>query len=166
MEPLLLQKLALWSESPPNPARVDKRYVQKEREQNVLVARVDRISPEKLDEFVAEVALDPDHAYFFEHPVDHYPALSLVDAAQQCLTAGAHLLYGIPLETEFVGDEITFKFTQYAELDQQLFMHGLVLDKQYKGERLRSVHLGCRFIQGGKEIGAATLKVRCIWWMR
>ncbi|MCP3962202.1 MAG: hypothetical protein GY719_30535, partial [bacterium] len=56
------------------------------------------------------------HPFFFEHPLDHYPGLMLIEAGRQFGTTVAHLLYGVPFDTAFILNGLRVDFTSFAEL--------------------------------------------------
>jgi 2-oxo-3-(phosphooxy)propyl 3-oxoalkanoate synthase len=165
----LLAKIAEWStpESQAARGRIDAELVHKHRPENVALARLDRYDPDHPDDrCVAEVFVDTEHPYFFEHPVDHVPGLLLIEAVRQTGIASVHQILGVPLDAAMIVDTFTVAFERYAELDQPLFVGLLAEEMGYRGDRLTSAHLTAEFVQGGQIIGRASMRARLIWWAR
>src|ERR1700681_84866 len=115
IEPGVQQHLRRWTnEAGTETPRLDRILVHKHEEENVFVSRLERIAGED-DSFLAQLALSADHGFFFEHPLDHYPGLMLVEAGRQAATALTHLFYGVPLDAVFILRGLTIDFDSFAE---------------------------------------------------
>lgn len=166
LPPALTAKIHAWTASP-SEGRLDAALVHKHRRENVALIRVDRYDPDHPDDrCLAEVLVDTEHPYFFEHPVDHVPGLLLIEAVRQAGIAGVHAILGVPLDAAMVVDGFEVAFTRYAELDQPLFVALRAEDLGYRGERLTSARLEADYVQDGEIIGRATIRARLIWWAR
>jgi hypothetical protein len=164
----LFRKIADWSSEASQRDRgiLAPELVHKSRPENVAVARIDRFDPDRPDHCLAEIFVDSTHPYFFEHEIDHVPALLLIEAVRQAGVAAAHQFLGVPLDAAMIVDELKVGFQHYAELDTPLFVEIVAEDKGYKGERLTSVRMSTEFIQSGQTIGRAWLASRLVWWAR
>lgn len=132
---------------------MDKKLVHKHQQQNVFVSRVERVGGEDADDFIAQLALDQEHPFFFEHPLDHYPGLMMVEAGRQLGTAVAHTYYRVPYDTVFVLNGMQVDFTTFAELAKPVFVNSTVSDKTFKRDALTGMFYEGHFIQNEEEIG-------------
>lgn len=150
-----LAKLREWTaefEQGP-PPQLDRKLAHKHRLENVFVSRFERVSDEHPDHIVGQLYLDSRHPFFFEHPLDHYPGLMLVEAGRQFGTAVAHVLYDVPLEAIFTLNGVTVEFNNFAELDVPVFVNSEVSEKQYKRGALVGMLYSGHFIQNEKPVG-------------
>lgn len=133
--------------------RLDGRYVHKIVEENVLLAWV---RPRAGDEewFDAEMVLDSQHPFFFEHPLDHIPAMMLVEAGRQLGIAISHLFLGVPLGYMFATRSFDIRFNDFAELSVPVLISGRVTDRRYRRGELFQLRLDGYFSQNGKSLGA------------
>lgn len=132
---------------------MDKSIVHKHHQENAFISRLERVDDDHPDDIIGQLALDPTHPFFFEHPLDHYPGLMLVEAGRQFGTAVAHLLYGVPADTGFILNGMTVDFTTFAELDAPVFVNSTVRDKKFKRDLLTGMFYQGHFVQNGEEIG-------------
>ncbi len=150
-----LTKLRRWEaefEQGP-PPRLDRKLVHKHREENVFVSRFERLDDEHPDHIVGQLYLDSGHPFFFEHPLDHYPGLMLVEAGRQFGTAVAHTMYGVPHDAIFTLNGITVEFSNFAELEVPVFVTSEVSEKQFKRGALVGMLYSGHFIQNEKPVG-------------
>jgi A-factor biosynthesis hotdog protein len=133
--------------------RIDGRYVHKVVPLNVLLSRVER-APGGDDRFVAEMVMDVMHPFFFEHPLDHIPAMMLVEAGRQLGIAISHLFLGVPIGHLFATQAFDIRFTEFAELREPIVIHASVSDKRLRRGMLVGLRLDGRFRQGERELGA------------
>ena len=108
-------RLQAWAAEAEVPV-MDRELVHKHQQINVFISRVEQVGAEHPDDFIAQLALDRQHPFFFEHPLDHFPGLMLVEAGRQLGTAVAHLVYGAPRDTVFVLNGMKVDFATFAEL--------------------------------------------------
>ncbi len=72
---------------------------------------------EKKDVFYANMHIDPDHSYFFEHKIDHTPGLMLIETARQFIIACAHVYGKVPTSGIFFSmKDINVRFKEYLWL--------------------------------------------------
>jgi A-factor biosynthesis hotdog domain len=135
------------------PPRLDRKVVHKHRVENVFVSRFERVGGEDSDHIVGQLYLDSAHPFFFEHALDHYPGLMLVEAGRQFGTAVAHAMYGVPLDAIFTLNGVTVEFNNFAELDVPVFVNSEVSEKQYKRGALVGMLYSGHFIQNEKPVG-------------
>ena len=153
--PEVLDRLRAWDvETRAGKAPVmDKSVVHKHHQQNAFISRLERVDDDRPDDVIGQLHLDPEHPFFFEHPLDHYPGLMLVEAGRQFGTAVAHLLYGVPSDTSFILNGLRVDFTHFAELDKPVFVNSTVRDKEYKRDALTHMLYEGHFVQNEEEIG-------------
>jgi hypothetical protein len=135
------------------PPQLDRTLVHKHRLENVFVSRFEAADDEHPDHIRGQLYLDSAHPFFFEHPLDHYPGLMLVEAGRQFGTAVAHQVYGVPLEAIFTLNGVTVEFNNFAELDVPVFVNSQVSEKQYKRGALVGMLYSGHFIQNEKPVG-------------
>jgi hypothetical protein len=148
-----------FKEGPPPPV-LDKELVHKHRQQNVFVSRVELVGPEHPDQFICQFALDPEHPFFFEHPLDHVPGLMIIEAARQTGNAVCHLFYDVPLGMSFVLGDAHFDFVAFAELSRPLFGTGTVAEKKFKRGALIEMKCEGHFVQNFETIGFMSVRWR------
>lgn len=96
--------------------RIDERFVHKVQRRNVVLARVDRV-PDAEHTFEAEITPDWDHPFFFEHPLDHVPAMMMVESGRQLGIAMGHMHYDVPLGSVFITQTFSQAFTDFADTE-------------------------------------------------
>jgi hypothetical protein len=148
--------------------RIDGRYVHKIVERNVLLANVEQRSAEP-EWFDAEMVVDETHPFFFEHPLDHVPAMMLVEAGRQMGIAVSHLFLGVPMECQFATQAFDIRFSDFADLHRPVLISGHVSDRRYRHGELYQLRLDGHFSQGGHELGVMGgewLMLRPALWRR
>jgi hypothetical protein len=107
-------------------------------------------------EGTAEASLDvpPDHPVFYDHPLDHVPAMSLLEAAGQAavLAAGG----GSPDTPGYVGS-VRADFAAFVELDERTLVRARVEPGPDTGDRDLTVSV--RFEQRGEPVCSVTVGV-------
>jgi 2-oxo-3-(phosphooxy)propyl 3-oxoalkanoate synthase len=132
--------------------RIDGKYVHKIIQRNVLIAEL-RKSPDQDDYYDAEMVNDMEHPFFFEHTLDHIPAMMLVETGRQLGIAIAHLFLNVPLGTMFATQSFDIRFTDFAETGTPVMISASVTDKKYRrGELLHLRMDGC-FSQNSRSLG-------------
>jgi len=132
--------------------RIDGRLVHKVTERNVLIARVER-RPGPEEWYDSEMVHDVEHPFFFEHPLDHIPAMMLVEAGRQLGIAISHLYLGVPFGYLFATQSFDIRFTEFAELDVPVTISASVTDKRYRRGTLTGLRLDGFFSQRDTELG-------------
>lgn len=132
--------------------RIDARLVHKIVERNVLLARVERRAGDA-DTYDAEMVMDLEHPFFFEHPLDHVPAMMLVEAGRQLGIAISHLFLGVPMGVQFATRSFDIRFTDFADLDHAVLIEGRVSDRRYRKGELVELRLDGGFVQRGRPLG-------------
>jgi hypothetical protein len=149
-----LDRLQAWSEQGGAAGeRIDQRYVHKLDARNVFIRRVAPLAPDRADEHLAELAIDHQHPYHFEHAQDHVPGMMLIEAGRQLAMAIAHIYYSVSTQAVFVLNEVTIAFSHFAELGAPVYVHSLVRDKSYRREQLVAMSSGGEFVQNGVVLG-------------
>jgi len=133
--------------------RLDGKYVHKIHERNVLIAAV-RQRPGQEEWYDAEMVHDMDHPFFFEHPLDHIPAMMLVEAGRQLGIAISHLFLGVPLGTLFATQSFDIRFTDFAEVKTPVIISISVTDKQYRRGELIHLRMDGYFSQNNRALGS------------
>jgi len=119
---------------------------------NVLLAWV-RESANEDDCYEAEMVMDVAHPFFFEHQLDHIPAMMLVEAGRQMGIAVSHLFLGVPRGTMFATESFDIRFTNFAELSPAVTIRARVTDRRYRKGYLVHLRLDGDFSQGGSRLG-------------
>jgi hypothetical protein len=94
-----------------------------------------------------------DHPFFFEHPLDHIPAMMLVEAGRQVGIAISHLFLGVPLGTMFATQSFDIRFTDFAETRTPVIISIKVMDRQYRRGALIHLRMDGYFSQDGRPLG-------------
>jgi hypothetical protein len=132
--------------------RIDGVYVHKIIEQNILLRRVERRAGDE-EWYDAEMVDDYTHPFFFEHRLDHIPAMMLVEAGRQLGIAISHLFLGVPMHFLFATQSFDIRFTDFAELDTPVMIAARVTDKRYRHGELFQLRLDGYFSQRGHQLG-------------
>ncbi len=130
---------------------IDKRFVHKAREENVLIGDVLRVSMDP-EMFECTMVVDPLHPFFFEHPADHVPGMMLAEAGRQMGLAISHLFFNGPFGTHFISREIRVSFTAFAEVREPVVIRSWVKNKCYRHGALSEAVLQGDFLQHGKVV--------------
>ena len=130
-------------------SRIDKRYVHKVREENVLIGNVRQRSGEP-EEYECDMIVDPDQPFFFEHPLDHVPGMMFTEAGRQVGIALSHLFLNVPFGTQFISREFKIRFEALADLAEPITIRFRFSNKCYRHGALSEAILRGEFIQGGK----------------
>ncbi|MBN2546274.1 MAG: hypothetical protein JXB50_10790, partial [Spirochaetes bacterium] len=73
---------------------------------------------EKDDIFFANMFADQEHSFFFEHSIEHVPAMMIIEASRQFLLAICHIYGKIPVSgITFILNTIQINFLNYIELN-------------------------------------------------
>jgi hypothetical protein len=132
--------------------RIEGKYVHKIEDRNVLLSEISQ-GEDDPERFEAELVHDTDHPFFFEHPLDHVPAMFLVEAGRQFGIAISHVFLGVPIDAMFATRSFDIHFNEFAELHAPVTITAGVTDKQYRGDRLLHLRLDGEFFQNGKPLG-------------
>ena len=133
--------------------RIDGKWVHKHDARNVLLVYV-RQQPGEEYGFETEVVLDLEHPFFFEHPLDHIPAMMLVEAGRQFGIAISHLFLGVPLDRMFATRSFDIRFDDFAELHAPVTVVAKVSERRYHRDELLHLRLDGLFFQNGSKLGA------------
>lgn len=155
LEPKILKRFQSWTEQfySRQIERLDKNWVHKAQEINVLVARIEQFQD---DVILGELIQNVEHPFFYEHSVDHVPGLYLIEAVRQFATAATHLCYQVPRkQTVFVFDQLQVNFHSFAEVNQPLFVVMTVQDKVYIDSLLSHVKISTAVVQDENVITSA-----------
>lgn len=133
--------------------RIEGKYVHKIHKRNVLIADV-WPRPGQEGWYDAEMVHDIDHPFFFEHPLDHIPAMMLVEAGRQLGIAISHLFLGIPFGTMFATRSFDIRFTDFAETRSPVNISAEVTNKIYRGKVLICLRMDGYFSQNGRSLGS------------
>ncbi len=133
--------------------RIDGKYTHRHDPRNVLVQYV-RPVPGEPDTFEARMVHDIEHPFFFEHPLDHIPAMMLVETGRQMGIAIAHLYLGVPLDRMFATRVFDIRFDEFAELHTPVDILGRVTNRRYHRGELLHLRLDGAFSQAGHPLGS------------
>lgn len=132
--------------------RIEGRYVHKVVPRNVLLARVERKAGDG-EQYEAEMVMDVEHPFFFEHRLDHVPAMMLVEAGRQMGIAISHMFLDVPFGYLFATQAFDIHFTEFAELHEPVVITGSVSDKKFRRGMLVGLRLEGHFAQGARQLG-------------
>jgi hypothetical protein len=146
-----LAKFSKWAQEfqPGQIQRIAKHQVHKDKEINVLIARLEKMQE---DVIIGEMVQDINHQFFYEHPKDHVPGMYLIEVARQAATVLSHCYYDVPTYKAYILDELKADFTKFVEHDRPTFWVAQVSDKGYIDGELLQMHVNCSFVQSGKVV--------------
>jgi hypothetical protein len=88
---------------------------------------------QKNDLFFANMFADREHAFFFEHSIEHVPAMMIIEATRQFLIAISHIYGKIQFDgTSFILNKINIKFDNYLELNYPIKMMAKIIHGKKK----------------------------------
>ena len=134
-------------------SRIEGRYVHKAREENILIASVQE-KPGQEGWYDAMMVHAMDHPFFFEHPLDHIPAMMLVETGRQLGIAISHLFLGVPLGTMFATRSFEIRFTEFAETTSPVVISASVTDKRFRKGELIHLRMDGYFSQDTRPLGS------------
>lgn len=137
------------------PGKLDHTLVHKTDPANVFVASITRAdaTPDGCDCFIATLHIDPNHAFFFEHPLDHVPGLMLIEATRQVGTAISHRFYEVSHDLAFVLNSLDVVFEHFAELHAPLSVRFVIVAKTYRREHLSALTCESQWLQFNRPLG-------------
>ena len=107
--------------------------------------------PGKKDVFFANMYIDLNHTFFFEHPNEHVPALMIIEAARQFLISCCHVYFKVPLKgVNFILSGMQSKFYSYLELNFPIKLMAKVNKIKYRKGYLNHLNLDVNFYQNNK----------------
>jgi hypothetical protein len=87
------------------------------------------------DVFYAEMRVDPSHEYYFEHAIEHVPAMMLIEAQRQFGLACCHRYGKIPVKgKQIILKDLSIEFINYAELPFPIAIRGVVESCRWHGK--------------------------------
>jgi hypothetical protein len=140
--------------APDSIPRIDRKYVHKHQQRNVILARVDRIDgSERL--FEAELSPDWTHPNYFDHPCDHVPSMMLLEAGRQMVIALSHKYLDVPFGVAFVVTRLDIRFNDFADIHakEPVLLRGEVGELKYHRDNLTSMRIDGTFHQGERDVG-------------
>jgi hypothetical protein len=135
---------------------LDKQYVHKTDPNQVVVSTI-----YNADEYGYEVEELRPHVLFyayacpnltcpvvFDHPLDHYPMMSLFEIGRQMSLAIMHQFYQVPFEGYMcISNEVGFNYKVFAELDMPLALITADTSELQIGEKIQRRNLHIFYIQ-------------------
>ncbi len=117
----LVQKIHEWHKEQIDTlaTRVDKTFCHKKNKENVLVSRFSSDNFEN-NVHLLELVRDKNHAFFYEHEMDHITGMYLLEGIRQCAEVVFHSLS--TQKVSFILNSITSEFFLFAEHDIPLFV--------------------------------------------
>lgn len=138
---------------------ISKQYVHKKRADQVIIGDISHLEPG-----IANDVMECEHdcrlfygrgypnlncEVCFDHPLDHYPLMMILEMGRQFGIATSHAFYDIPLEGYIsIADALTFQFNVFMELDKPAYMVCIDSDIEEKRGTLRR-HIDILFMQEG-----------------
>ncbi len=120
---------------------------------------------EKEDVFYANMFADREHLFFFEHSIEHVPAMMMIEASRQMLIAICHLYGNISMdEISFIISNMNVSFLSYLELNFPIKMITKVnkVKKRSDGSWKSSIDVDVNFYQNNIKAAIINYKGRII----
>lgn len=150
---------------------IDQHLVHKSAADQVLIADVVELPEQVIQDFfpdrpyerlfLTKVFPNLECKFCFDHPLDHYPLMMLLEIGRQLGTAISHRFYEVPLAGYVgIGDSIALNFKRFIELDRPVFV--LSAESDFRGRKATQHRASAvSFLQGGSECahGNGTLTV-------
>ncbi|MCU0849167.1 MAG: hypothetical protein MUD12_14900 [Spirochaetes bacterium] len=98
-----------------------------------IFERIDKVHKE--DVFIANMHVDPDHEYFFEHKLDHIPGMMMIETARQLFVACAHIYGKVPTSGIFFTlNRMDVSFREYLWLSYPIRLELRMTETNYNDE--------------------------------
>src|SRR3989344_697829 len=135
--------------------KIDRKYVHKTRDGNVLISNPVIVDPEKKI-YRTKLVYDPNHEFFFDHQLSHLPGMLLLEAGRQFGTAISHQFFNVPFESQFILHELNSQFVAGADRSDDVFIDVMITNAKIRKGELRSM-TGIGYVhQKGEIIGKIT----------
>jgi hypothetical protein len=156
---------------------IDRHLVHKNAADQVLIGEVVELPERVIQDFFADrpyqrlfltkVFPNLECKFCFDHPLDHYPLMMLLEVGRQLGTAISHRFYEVPLAGYVgIGDSIAVNFKRFIELDSPVFV--LSAESDFRGRKATQHRASeVSFLQGGNECaygnGSLTVLARSMY---
>ncbi len=132
---------------------IDKRYVHKANEENVLISDIEKHG----EEFCTSVIVNTEHPFFFEHAREHVPGLLLVEAGRQSSMAIVHKYYDVAFDKAFFINDFQMKFASFATTSSPLTIKSKVLNNASKSKNYFQLDFEIEFYQETKLVASLSV---------
>jgi len=132
---------------------IDKRYVHKANEENVLISDIEKHG----EEFHTSVIVNTEHPFFFEHAREHVPGLLLVEAGRQSSMAIVHKYYDVAFDKAFFINDFQMKFASFATTSSPLTIRSKVLNNASKSKNYFQLDFEIEFYQETKLVASLSV---------
>jgi hypothetical protein len=127
--------------------RVEKKLAHKVIEENVLLCQMCFL--DEINTTVFEVVNDCEHAFYYEHPIDHMSGSNMTEIALQGVKVILHVQGEVAMNTQMALVSCNAQFLKYVEHDLPLYMTASI-DEQYAlSDSVGFARMTFCFIQGG-----------------
>jgi len=133
--------------------KIDKKYVHKYWDENVVISNVSAVDEEKKI-FRVKLIIDTTHKFFFDHSLKHVPGILMLEASRQFATAVSHLYFGAPFNSQFILHSLGTTFTAEADAEYDVLMDGMIFDIVLRKRELRKMKGVAYIHQNNKVVGS------------
>lgn len=110
---------------------LDKRFVHKIFENNVVIKNPIRIDSSK-HIYRSKILVPLSNTFFFDHMYEHIPGMMLIEAFRQFGTAISHIYFNIPFDYSFILYNMNTEFKTYTKIQSDAFVDFVITDIKYK----------------------------------
>lgn len=93
------------------------------RQLSEILEKVKGWDNENREIYNANMYIDQNHSYFFEHPNEHVPGMMMIETARQLLVGCCHVFGKVPKDSSFMLLHMDLKFQRYVELNFPVRIH-------------------------------------------
>ncbi len=76
--------------------------------------------------FYANMVININHPYYFEHSTDHVPGMMIMEAARQLIISQLHIHNNMPLSVSMILNSFNATFKNYLELNHPIRLKGVI----------------------------------------
>ncbi|AHC14953.1 AfsA-related hotdog domain-containing protein [Salinispira pacifica] len=105
--------------------------------------------------FLANLVVDTDHSFFFEHPNEHVPGIMILEACRQMVVACAHEYGNVSARgAHMILDVMEAKFDGFLELYAPVILRAHVTSKKIQRGSWSTVGMEITIHQNGEQLGS------------
>ena len=118
----------------------------------------------KMDVYYANMFVNTDHLFFFEHPNDHVPGMMMIETIRQFIVACGHVYGNAPMDgTQLILNSLECQFLSYININYPILLRGTAVEfKLTRDGYWQHVTLQIEVFQNSRCMALFNVKGTCI----
>jgi hypothetical protein len=114
--------------------------------------------------YYANMFVNTEHPFFFEHPNEHVPGIMLIETIRQFIVACGHVYGKIPMDgTQLILNSLECQFMSYVNINYPILLRGTAYDYKFNRDGYwHHVTLRTEVMQNGRCMALFDLKGTCL----